>query len=64
MGDWDADLSPCNFATTHVLQKEAVVPPCNFATTHLTEFILHCICNFATPEMKDPFVTFQEEKFA
>ena len=24
MEDWDADLSPCNFATTHFLQKEAV----------------------------------------
>ena len=41
MEDWDADLPPCNFATTHFLQKEAVLSPCNFATAHLTAYILN-----------------------
>ena len=36
--DWDADLSPCNFVTTHF----PVLSPCNFATAHLTA----CILNF------------------
>ena len=40
MEDWDADLSPCNFTTTHFLQTEVVLSPCDFATSHLTAFIL------------------------
>ena len=43
MEDWDAALSPCNFATTHFRQKETfkvVLSPCNFATTRLTGVIL------------------------
>ena len=52
MEDWDADLSPCNFATTHFLQKEAVSSPCNlkFATSYLTAFILDII----SLELRDP----------
>ena len=50
MEDWDADLSPCNFTTTHFLQKEAVLAPCNFATAHLTA----CILNFFLPLTSRP----------
>ena len=45
MEDWHADLPPCNFASTHFLQKEGVSSPCNFATAHLTA----CILSFNLP---------------
>ena len=33
--DWGADLSPCNFATTHFLAGKNVLSPRDLATTHL-----------------------------
>ena len=69
MEDCDADLSPCNFATAHFLQKEAelspckfatkeaVLSPCNFATAHLTACISELLSpfNIATHENAGPF---------
>ena len=52
----DTHSSPCNFATTHLQQKEAVSCPCNLATIRLTVGILNCLspCNFTTHESEDP----------
>ena len=59
MEDWDADLSPYNFATTHFPQKEAVLSPCNFATTPFDSLHSEILSplNFATHKMEDPFAT-------
>ena len=50
MGDWDADFSPCNFATTHFHAEKAVISPCSFATAHQTA----CILNVYIPETSQP----------
>ena len=57
MKDQDADLSPCNFATTQLPQTEEVLSPCRFTTAHLTACILkfYLPLNFVNHEMEDPF---------
>ena len=55
MEDWDADLSPCNFATTH-LHKEAALSSWNFATTHLKAYILDFYLPLTSRPMKRVFV--------
>ena len=59
MEDWGADLSPCNFATTHFLKQEAILSHCNFATAHLTVCILHVHLplTLRPNEKEDPFAT-------
>ena len=46
MEDWDAELSPCNFATTHFPAES----PCNFATPRLKtfNFCMSTLFKFAT----------------
>ena len=53
MEDWDADLSPCNFVTTHFPAERSsfiTLSHCNFATTHLTA----CILDFYLPSTSRP----------
>ena len=57
MEDWDADLSPCNFVTTHFPAERS-----SFITLYLRDHPFDSLhseilspLNFATHEMEDPF---------
>ena len=56
MEDWNADFSPCNFATTHFPQKGALLFPVIFGHPFdsLHSEVLSTL-NFATHEMEDSF---------
>ena len=62
MEDWDADLPPCDFATTHIPAERSI-----FISLELRDHpfdSLHSVFlspfNFATHEMEDPFAAPQE----
>ena len=59
MEDWDADLSPRNFATTHIPSKRS-----SFISVQLRDYPFDSLhsdfsspFDFATHEMEDPFST-------
>ena len=62
MEDWDADLSPCNFATTHLLakrKKQFYLPVASWPLVWQVSFCI--LVGFATHEMEDLFATPQTQ---
>ena len=59
MSDWDADLSPCNFATTHFPAERSSLISLQLRDHPFDSLHFACLSpfNFATHETEDPFAT-------